>query len=286
MKKQQIILAGCAFILLAILYFLGDTIPHKKNTNSITKENISDRKPFNILQHIQKLKIQLSTLQLNAVEKLEKSINQPDALTKLNAYRTLAAFWKDSLHFFEPYAYYTVLAAKLENSEKSMTFAANLLLSDLPSEPNGPLKTWLANESKQLFEKVLFINPNNDSLSIGLGASFIYGATVDHPEEAMKGIQRILVVARKDSLNMYAQFMLGVGGLASGRYEKAINRFLTVLNHEPTNIEAMLSLAEAYELSGDKANAITWYSMGVKNITIPDVKKELETRINQLKSNQ
>ncbi len=285
MKKQQFILVGGALILLIIVYFLGNTIPQKKNINSITKENTSDHKPFNITQHIQKLKIQLSSLQLSVVEKLEKPIDQPDSLTKLNGYRTLAAFWKDSLHFFEPYAYYTVLAAKLENSEKSMTFAANLLLGNLPSEPDGPLKTWLANESKQLFEKALFINPNNDSLSIGLGASFIYGSTVNHPEEAMQGIQRILAVARKDSLNMYAQFMLGVGGLASGQYDKAINRFITVLNHEPTNIEAMLSLAEAYELSGDKANAIKWYSMCVKIINIPDVKKELETRINQLKSN-
>ncbi len=37
---------------------------------------------------------------------------------------------------------------------------------------------------------------------------------------------------------MYAQFMLGVGGIESGQYDKAIERLTTVVRREPGNVEA------------------------------------------------
>ena len=72
-------------------------------------------------------------------------------------------------------------------------------------------------------------------------------ASVQQPQEVMKGIQQILEVARRDSLNMYAQFMLGLGGIESGQFDKAIQRLLKVVQFDPGNLEAVLSLGEAYE---------------------------------------
>ena len=76
----------------------------------------------------------------------------------------------------------------------------------------------------------------------------------------MKGIQEILEVARRDSLNMYAQLMLGLGGIESGQYEKAIQRLLKVVHFDPGNLEAVLTLGEAYERTGNKPAAKTWYA--------------------------
>ncbi len=69
----------------------------------------------------------------------------------------------------------------------------------------------------------------------------------------MKGIQTILEVTRRDSLNMYAQLMLGLGGIESGQYDKAIQRLLKVVHYDPGNLEAVLSLGEAYERIGNNA---------------------------------
>ncbi len=80
----------------------------------------------------------------------------------------------------------------------------------------------------------------------------------------MKGIQEILEVARRDSLNMYAQLMLGLGGIESGQYDKAIQRLLKVVHYDPGNLEAVLSLAEAYERTGNNAAAKTWYNSSKK----------------------
>lgn len=282
MKQQKTILVSSALMLLAALFFFGRTVTHKK-TSAAPTVNRNDSS-FDIHQYITTIKQQLTPSRKAILMKLEDSLMQQNVLNKqITVYKKIATFWKDTVQLFELYAYYTALSAKLENSEKSMTFAANLILDNLRSGADGALKTWMANEAKQLFEKALIINPSNDSLSVGLGACFIYGTTTDKPEQTMQGIQRILAVVRKDSTNMYGQFMLGVGGLVSKQYPKAIERFITVIKHEPNNIEAMFNLAEAYELNGDKENAIKWYTICESIIEIPEAKKELEYRINELK---
>ena len=81
-----------------------------------------------------------------------------------------------------------------------------------------------------------------------------------------------------------AQFILGLGGLESGQFDKAIERLSKVVSRQPDNIEATVGLAEAYERKGDKAKAIEWYEASKKffaNDT--EILQELDARINLLK---
>ncbi|KAI9440254.1 hypothetical protein F5148DRAFT_1293555 [Russula earlei] len=87
------------------------------------------------------------------------------------------------------------------------------------------------------------------------------------------GILPIRKIAEKDPDNLYAQFMLGLGGRKSGQYDKAIERFTIVVNKQPDNMEAALDMAECYELKGDKPNAIKWYSAVRKKIANPNAQK-------------
>jgi cytochrome c-type biogenesis protein CcmH/NrfG len=90
-------------------------------------------------------------------------------------------------------------------------------------------------------------------------------------------------VAEKNPENMYAQFMLGMGGMMSGQFDKVIERMQRVVQHEPDNVEAILVLAEAYERTNDKANAIKWYEASKKYIQNADVLKEIDGRIKLLR---
>ncbi|HWK06423.1 MAG TPA: tetratricopeptide repeat protein [Puia sp.] len=228
----------------------------------------------------------LTPAQLSYVNRLQNSVVRGDVkMQQLNAYRQLADFWQDSVREgFLPYAYYTGEAAKLENSEKSLTFAAQLFLQNLRGQDNPALKSWMATNAKELFEKALELNPGNDSSKVGLGASYIFGSAAGNPTEVMQGIQRILEVARRDSTNMYAQFMLGVGGIESGQFDKAIERLTTVVRHQPANIEAILLLAEVHQQRGDKADAIKGYE-AVKKLVgngNQELIKEIDQRIQSL----
>ena len=103
--------------------------------------------------------------------------------------------------------------------------------------------------------------------------------------EVMQGIQRILEVARRDSTNMYAQLMLGWGGLESGQFDKAIERLTTVVRHQPANIEATLLLAEVHQQKGNKTDAIRWYEAAKKLLgnQESEMVKEIDARIKSLR---
>jgi tetratricopeptide (TPR) repeat protein len=281
LKKQQIILTGGAVALLFIIYFFGNNVPpiEKKPVEAAAHQ---DETPLDINTILSASKRQLSPEQSAFVSRLESAVVRGNVKDQqISVYKQLAEFWKDTVHLLLPYSYYTAEAAKLENSEKSLTFAAQFFAGNMRRQQEPSLKKWMALQAKELFEKALEINPGSDSLKIGLGSCYLFGNISDNP---MQGISLIREVASRDSTNMYAQFMLGMGGLVSGQLDLAIQRLLKVARFEPNNAEAVLALADAFERKNDKANAIMWYEKGKELIGDPDFIKEIDQRISLLKT--
>jgi tetratricopeptide (TPR) repeat protein len=288
MKRQQYLLAGTGVLVLLALYLFGQTVPpHPKSNASAASVGGTPAKAVGLQEILQASQARLTPGQLSYVNRLQHSVVRGDVeAQQINAYNSLAGFWKDSVRDgFLLYAYYTGEAAKLEKSEKKLTFAAQLFLQSLRGNDSPALNGWMATDAKELFEKALELNPNNDSSKVGLGASYIFGSQAGNPMEVMQGIQKILEVARRDSTNMYAQLMLGWGGLESGQYDKAIERLITVVRHQPANIEAMLLLAEVYQQKGDKEDAIKWYEAVKKLLGNQETEmvKEIDGRIQSLR---
>jgi len=282
-KKQQFILVGSGLVLLLLIYFFGNTTPPVKQQAATEGDAPASPKRIDAAVIIAAAKQKLSVPRQAYVTRLESAVVRGDVKDQqIKVYRQLAGFWRDSVHFFEPYAYYTGAAAKLENSEKSLTFAARQFLNELKGTNQPAVKQWMADESKDLFERALAINPANDSSKIGLGSCYIFGSTAGNPQEVMMGIQKILEVARKDSTNMYAQLMLGIGGVVSGQLDKATDRLKKVVDKEPGNLEAIFMLAEAYERKGDNASAVRWYEAGKKYISSPQLTEEIDNKIKTL----
>ena len=285
MKKPQLILMGSGLLLLVFVYLFGQTTPPKKDiTTQKTDSTTVVAKSVTTQDILQSFKSQLTPLQLSHVNSLEHSVVRGDVKNQqINSFMQLADFWKDSVKDgFLPYAYYIGETAKLENSEKELTFAAQLFLENLRGQDDAGVKNWMANNAKELFEKSLKLNPNNDSSKIGLGACYIFGSSANTPQEVMQGIQQILEVAQRDSNNMYAQFMLGLGGEVSGQFDKAIERLSKVVQHQPNNIEAILTLADINEKKGNKREAIKWYENARGLINNENLIKEINERIKLL----
>jgi tetratricopeptide (TPR) repeat protein len=280
LKKQQFVLVGSGVVLFCLIFFFGRTVPHKKPISAAPPSG-QETAAFDIQSAITAAKQQLTPSQQEHITQLESAVvrgNVKEQQTKV--YHQLADFWKDSAHALLPYAYYIAEAAKLENSEKSLTFAAHFYLDGVRSQDDPAMKKWMATEAKDLFEKALVLNPTNDSLKVGLGSTYLFGNITDNP---MQGIMMLREVAERDPKNMYAQLMLGIGGMISGQLDKAIERLNTVVSNEPSNAEAMLMLAEAYERKGDKEQAISWYKKAKNLITTPEVTTEIDHRIELLK---
>ena len=217
---------------------------------------------------------------------LENSIDGVHAgEQKMHLMHQLAKYWSDSARAFTPmawypYAYYTGEAARLENSEKSLSFAAHLFLAALSREQSHQVKDWEAEQAKDLFERSLKLNPQNDSAKVGLGATILYGGH----EAPMKGIGMIRAVVEQNPKNIFAQLTLGEASLLSGQLDKAVERFKTVVQLQPENLKAAVLLADTYERMNKKEEAIQAYKSLLPHITIPEMKKDVEKRINDLKT--
>ena len=279
MKKPQLILILSGLLLFSVLYFF--TPRFAKNAGSATTQ-VAENQTVTTESILNTAKLALSENQkislLSIENQLNKASNKQDSLQSLKA---LSKFWADSAQKLAPYLYFTYSAALLENSEKSLTFAAQLLVDNLLT-PDAPpaLQPWIAGNAKVLLEKALVINPKNDSAKINLGACYLFGNLSDNP---MQGITKIKEVVDKDSTNSYGQFILALGGKKSGQYDKAIERFITVLKIQPNHIEAMIHLAECYELTDQKALAIEWYTKVSNSVNIPEAKDAISKRIQELK---
>ncbi len=290
MKKPQIVTIAAAVLLVAAIYSFGRTTPNKKNippvadthqhTEGDGHDHEAEEAVITIDTILQTVKKQLTTEQTTRLALLENSITRGDVKAQqLKVYHQLSHFWGDSVRFFPAYAWYEAEAARLENSEKTLTSAARLFLDNMQQEEIGALRKWEAMQAKDLFERSLKINPDNDSAKVGLGACYLFGNISSNP---MEGILKIREVTEKDSTNAYAQLMLVQGSLISGQYDKAIGRLQTVLSLHPDNIEAILMLADVYERTGKKAAAIDWYKKSLLHVKRPDARTAIEKRIEDL----
>ena len=282
MKKQHLILAGSGLVVLLVLFFFGQTIPPKKaTTSSTTTADSSQHQHITTEDVLQASKKRLSAGQQSYVNGLENAVVRGNVKEQqLKVYQQLAQFWKDSARTFLPAAYYTGEAAKLENSEKNLTFAAHLYLDNIRAQSDPELRDWMAEQAKGLLEQALKLNPTSDSLKVSLGSCYIFGNVHGNP---MEGIMMIREVAERDPHNVYAQMMLGIGGSMTGQFDKAIERFKKVIEHQPNNIEARLNLAEVYEQKGDKQSAIEWYEKSKSLLKNEAIIQEINSRIELLK---
>src|SRR5829696_2370245 len=280
MNRPQWITIGIATLLVIGLYAATQKQLFGERTHTVTAPRPAVGTAISIDSILLHAKENLSNEQASRINQLENSISRGDVNSqKLHLYHQLAAFWKDSARIFAPFAWYMAEGARLENSEKSLTFAARLFLEGLKNEENPQLKQWEAVQAKDIFERSLKINPVNDSSKVNLGAVYLYGG-IGSP---MDGISMIRGVVEKDSTNIHAQMTLGEASMVSGQFDKALERFKTVVRLEPENLEALFRIAEIYEQMHNKAQAIVWYQKSLPFIKIPGLKQEVEKRISLLK---
>ena len=287
MKQPQWITVGAAAILAIAIFVFGRTVPDKK---MIAQEAHSEGDghqhddaagaPITIDSIMVVAKNQLNPEQVTRLTMLENSISRGDVKNQqLKVYHQLSHFWRDSIGFFQPYAWYEAESARLENSEKTLTFAARLFLENIQGEPNPSLRTWAALQAKDLLERSLKINPDNDSSKIGIGACYIFGGISAAP---MEGISKITEVVGRDSVNAYALITLAKGSMISGQLDRAITRLLTVNRHHPDNVEAIIMLADVNERMKKKDVAIGWYKKSLEYISRPQARADIEERIKEL----
>jgi tetratricopeptide (TPR) repeat protein len=209
---------------------------------------------------------------------LEKQIEAiRDSSRMASSIKQLAQLWQQ--HKQLPVAaYYYGQSAKLENSEKSLNFAGQLFLDLMHRAESQSMQMWEAQQAIEVFKRSLEINPDNDTAKLALASGYIEGTG-----ETMQGVQMLLGLTKEDPDNVPANLMLGRLSIQSGQFDKAIQRFETVLKVEPKNTEALYFLAEAYKGKGNKEKAIELFEKCKALVNNPSFSKDIDQYINSFK---
>lgn len=281
MRRNQLLLIGIAVILVTVLYAFGRITPkvekhdHEHASGGAMPSGDAAVASFEDLLKDAKKKVPAE--KLAEITGLENSVVRGDVKTQqIKANMQLYTIW-DSLNELPIAAYYLAEAAKLENSGKSLTFAANLFLDHLSHTQDAGVRKWEANNAMELLDKAIALEPNNDTLKIKLGSML-----VSNTNEPMKGITMLREVADRNPDFLDAQLTLANFSITSGQFDKAIERMQKVLDKHPDEPKALFLQAVAYQNKGDKTKAVELLRKCRKLIKDPSLAAEIDNYIKSI----
>ena len=280
MRKGHYITLLVAVALIAALYWGVNTVPPKQpaeQPQTATTEEAGQHTaaaPASIDSILEAGKANLHEHALTDIDALLANTGQSaNASAKADIYKQVALIWQEHKQMPQA-AYYYTEAAKLENSEKSLNFAARLNSDLLRSAESASVRAWAAQQAIAAYEQSLKVNPGNDTVKMALAAAYIDGTS-----QPMQGIQLLLGITREQPNHIQANLMLGQLSIRSGQMDKAQERFEKVLSIEPENTEALYFLAEVYKSKGNKEKAIELLEKCKRIINNPDFSKEIDEYI-------
>jgi tetratricopeptide (TPR) repeat protein len=278
-QKSQVLLVGAAIALLVVLVAFGRTIPHSDKKAMPTAGPIMggrEQQPIAFSELLATAKQKIPAEKLLLLNSLENKVVRGDVKTQqIAAYKQLYASW-DSLNQLPIAAHFLGESAKLENSEKSLTFAANLFLEHLEHAQDPAIIKWESQEAISLLDQAIKISPNNDSLKIQQALLYM------NTGEPMIGVQKLREVVAANPDNIVAQLTLANLAIQSGQYDKAIQRMDTLLQRHPNEAQAIFVQAEAYRSKGDVKKAVELFGQCKKMLKDPALQAEIDNYIKNI----
>ena len=212
---------------------------------------------------------------IKALDKKTESLHDSAAMSA--PISELAKAWEEAKNG-QIAAYYTGLAAKLDNSEKKLTFAARLFLDLMLDEENPAVRSWEAKEVVDLAERSYKLDTSIEETKLTLATGYIEGTG-----EPMRGVQLLLGIVGKNPADIPANLLLGKMSIQSGQLDKAVMRFETVLKVDSLNKEGLYYLAQAYKEKGEKDKARQLLEKCKQVVNDPEFSRKADEEISLLK---
>jgi tetratricopeptide (TPR) repeat protein len=271
-NTQWIAIAGSVILLLGI-YLFADTkkIPVEKPEGPMASRDaaVKEVKPFDWDGYMKKVKATITsqdTLKLIA-----------DMESKRDEKGLVAFYHKKGESIVE--AYYSLRVARVTKDTALARRAGDLFDATSTMTEDESMHSYLSDQAVESYKNVVEWGDSAVANRIDLAKAYMKQGSAP-----MQGVGILLGIVSKDPDNADAQLLLGQFGIVSRQFDKAIVRLEKVVSLRPQNYDALLLLAQAYEGKGDKAKAIDALEKCAKMVGKPELKKEIEQYITNLKA--
>lgn len=280
MNKKQIVVVGAVAVICGYLYLQpvkGLVKPKETRTNAGVAEGNRPASNVTVATVSAAGKTAIGAALTNRINDLENQLkNASSDAQKLPLQKQLADQWYAD-NQPAPAAFYYMEAGKQENMFDDWLNAGNRFNEAYKlTQDTAARQTYAANAAES-FKNAMKLKAESLDAKTGLGVALVNGAGAP-----MEGIRLLMEVVKQDPKNLNAQMSLGQFAMTSGQFEKAIDRFKTILAIQPS-FEAYFYLAESYKEVGKKAEAIAAYQKCKELIPDPAFGKKIDDYINELK---
>jgi len=292
MHKKQIVVIAAVVAIMGFLYS-RDLVGVKKSgdgdghTNTTAEQK---RPAVNVTVEMASAaaKIAIGASLAEQINHTESQLkNAGDEGLKLSLQKKLAQQW-DDVNQPAPAAFYYQAIAQKQNTFGDWVTAGDHFNDAYRFEQDTVSQPSYASNAIACFENARKMQPANLDAETGLGVAYVnqfslgIGQTGGGPP---KGVTLLLDVVGKDPYNINANFNLGMLAITSRQYDKAVQRFKTVIAHSPkAGFEPYFYLAECYRQLGLKPEAIAAYQKSRDLMPDTTIDKKIDGYIKELKN--
>ena len=278
MNRKQIAVIGLVVVLMGLLLSLDikGLVKDDEQSSGDGPENAAQTSALTIESASQTAKQSLNANLAQQITELENQLQLAEASEKVKLQRQLASKW-DDVNQPAPSAFYFELLAKSGNNYADWIKSGDLFTDAYQSEKDSLIQPALVQKAIGTYQKALELNPASLDAKTGLGVAYVSGTP-----NPMQGITLLLEVVKQDPKNAKANLNLGLFSIKSGQFDKAVNRFKTVLEVKPTP-DAWFYLASAYENLGQKDDAIAAYEKSKELAADTNLSRYVDSKVQELK---
>jgi len=274
-KRNRIIVVTIALVLTGVL--LMQPIKGLVNDEDETAENgTSSGTTVSFLSESQRAKQGLNPSIIQDITDLEAALaNAGSEQERVTFLEELAEMW-DSVEKHSPVGFSYEELALITNSPEHWLKAGNAFRAAFNAIQDTSVSNPLTAKSIHAYQQVLEQDPENLDAKAGLGAAYVGGSA-----NPMAGITLLQEVVRENPKHLDANKSLGLFSMQSRQFDKAIDRFLTVVELSP-DAESYFYLATSYENIGLKQEAVAAFEKSKQLAADPTLNQFIDRKIEEL----
>jgi tetratricopeptide (TPR) repeat protein len=210
------------------------------------------------------------------IKTLENKLKTATDADKLTIQKQLATQW-DNANQPAPAAFYYQEIAHKSNAMADWLNAGNRFNAAYRVTQDTLAQGAFVTNAVEAFEHATKLQPASLEAKTGLGVAYVNGGAMP-----MQGIALLLDVVKQQPNNREANLNLGMFSMKSGQYQKAVQRFKTLIAQKE-EVEPYFYLAESYKQLGQKQEAIAAYEKCKELMGDPVAGQRIDEYIKELK---